>query len=139
MENKLYVFRDGNFVYDGASRILTINKQETKGPGNEVVKIEGLAHSNGQKWLSLSKIKEGDNWVECKKANRTLSTKAYELTADEEAEVEELQKRINALIAAATARYVKKPNLNIKIAELTADEKAKHIEELEKYLNSLRG
>ena len=139
MEDKLYVFRDGNFVYDGASRILTINKQETKGPGNEVVKIEGLAHSNGQKWLSLSKIKEGDNWVECKKSNRTLSTASYQLTADEKAEIEKHQKVIDVIIQAAKDRYVKKPNLNVKLSEMTNTQKQKHIEELEMYLNSLRG
>lgn len=139
MENKLFIKREGMKVYDEAGKALTINAQKSKGPGNEFVKIEGMKNSNGQKWLALAKVKEGGNWFDCKKANRTLSTASYELNADEKAEVEGLQKQIDTIIAAATARYVKKPNLNIKVAELTADEKQKHIEELEKYLNSLRG
>ena len=136
---KLYLNRIGGHVYDEEGRALTINEQKSKGPGNEVVKIEGMKNSNGQKWIALSKVKEGDNWFECKKANRTLSTASYELTADEKAEVEELQKQIDAIIETAKARYVKKPNLNVKIAELSQAEKQKHIEELERYLNSLRG
>ena len=142
MENKLFIKREGKKVYDEAGKAITINAQKSKGPGNEFVKIEGMKNSNGQKWIALSKVKEGDNWFDCKKSNRKLSSAPevlYELNADEEKEIAELQKQIDAIIEVAKARYVKKPNLNIKIAELTADEKAKHIEELEKYLNSLRG
>ena len=142
MENKLFIKREGKKVYDENGKLLTINEQKSKGAGNEVVKIEGMKNSNGQKWLALTKIKEGENWFDCKKANRTLSSAPevlYELNADEKAEIEELQKQIDTIIETAKARYVKKPNLNIKIEELSQEEKQKHIEELEKYLNSLRG
>lgn len=139
---KLFINRKGNLVYDENGKLLTINEQKTKGPGNEVIKIEGMKNSNGQKWISLSKVKEGENWFECKKSNRKLSNVSevlYELNADEENEIEYFQNQIDEIIETAKARYVKKPNLNIKIAELSMEEKQKHIEELERYLNSLRG
>ena len=139
MEKMLFIRKEFGYVYDEEGKALTINKQASKGPGNEVVKIEGLPNSNGQKWIALNKIKEGDNYFKCKKANRTLSSNSYELTDDEEKEVAELQARLDAIIEAAKARYVKKPNLNVKIAELSQEEKEKHIQELEAYLKSLRG
>ena len=40
---------------------LTVVAQATKGANKEVVKIDGLPGSNGQKWISLSTLKEGIN------------------------------------------------------------------------------
>ena len=136
---KLYIHRKQDVCFDEAGKALTINAQKSKGPGNEVVKIEGLPNSNGQKWIALNKIEQGENWFECKKSNRTLSNASYQLTADEKAEVEKHQKVIDVIIQAAKDRYVKKPNLNVKLSEMTNTQKQKHIEELEMYLNSLRG
>lgn len=129
----LKLVRKEDKVYcDG--RELTIVKQATKGPGNEVVKIEGLVGSEGQKWISLSKLVDGENLVECSK--RIITTKQkYELTEAEQAEVNKLQTKIDKIIEDAKARYVEKPNFNIDISKLSYDEKQKMIEVCQRYLN----
>lgn len=105
---------------------LTVVKQETKGPGKEVVKIEGVPGSNGKKWLSLSLIPDHATTVigDAKLVAREVTTiKKYELTAEEAKEVAELQAKIDAIVNAAKARYVpasKKDITKMSIEELEA-------------------
>lgn len=117
------------------SRKLTIVKQETKGVGNEVVKIEGLPNSNGQKWVSLSKLNEGLNSLVCKKREVTSPTRNYVLTPQEASDVKRLQSQIDEIIEVAKSRYVAKPNLNVDPSKMTLEERQAKYEELKKYFN----
>lgn len=123
--------RRGNDVFFGNQK-LTINPQQTKGPNKEVVKIEGLPGTNGQKWVSLTRLVEGDNQIECQGREVTI-TKKYVLTKEEQEEVNRLQTRINEIIEGAKKRYVPRPNLNVDPTKLTEEEKAKLIEQIKKY------
>ena len=125
-ENKVY--------YNGVE--LKINKQASKGPGNEVVYVKDCAEANGQTWVSLSRLQEGINELECKQRNVTMSTR-YTLTQEEQDRINELQREIDEIRENAKKRYVAKPNLNVNIANMSAEEKAEHIEQLKKYLASL--
>ena len=100
---------------------LYINKQSSKGPNNEVVSIDGLPESNGQKWISLSKLKEGINHFECKGKvfTKTGSVGKYSLTEEEKKEVETLKNRIDSIIEVAKHRYQKSTR---KIEDLSVDE-----------------
>lgn len=115
---------------------LKINKQASKGPGNEVVYIKDCAEANGQTWISLSKLTQGLNQIECKP--RTITTTKYTLTADEQARVNELQQEIDAIIDAAKARYVAKPNFKLDPTKLTAEQKQQEIEKLLKYVEFMQ-
>ena len=130
--------RKGNEVFNKGCK-LTIVAQASKGAGNEVVKITGLEGSNGQKWVSLSRLSEGLNTIDCK-AREVVSTnsKKYQLTSEEQLEVDGYQAKIDAIIEKAKARYVVKPNLNFKIEELSDEQRIAKIEEISKYLESLK-
>lgn len=120
---------------------LKMNKQTSKGPGNEAVYIKDCPEANGQTWISLSRLVEGENEFECKARElktRKASAPKYELTKDEESKIAELQAKIDAIIDAAKARYVEKPNLDIDISTLSAEEKQAHIEQVEKYIKYLQ-
>ena len=112
---------------------LTIVAQATKGPGKEVVKVEGLEGSNGQKWVSLSKLNEGMNEIECK-AREVVSHQKYVLTEEEREEVNRLQSRIDEIINNAKSRYVRKPNLNVDPSKMSEQERLDLIEQLKAYL-----
>lgn len=112
---------------------LTIVAQATKGPGKEVVKIEGLPGSNGQKWISLKRLEQGINEIQCEAREVTVGAK-YKLTAEEQARVNELQNEIDEIINAAKARYVAKPDLNIDPSKMTEAERKAKIAELKAYL-----
>jgi hypothetical protein len=112
---------------------LTIVAQATKGPGKEVVKIEGLPDSNGQKWISLKKLEQGINEIQCEAREVTVGAK-YKLTAEEQARVNELQNKIDEIINAAKARYVAKPDLNIDPSKMTEAERLAMIAQLKAYL-----
>jgi hypothetical protein len=127
----LVLERKGDEVYFGNQK-LTIVKQATKGPGKEVVKIKGLEGSNGQQWLSLSRLAEGRNEIECQ-GREVTTTSRYTLTAEEAKRVKELQDELDAIIAQAKARYVKKPNLDIDPSKMSEAERLAKIEELKKY------
>ena len=109
--------RKGNEVFCDGKK-LTIVAQATKGLGKEVVKIDGLDGSNGQKWVSLSRLQEGMNEVETSAREVTVAKK-YTLTEAEQAEVDKLQAKIDAIIDAAKARFV--PNISIKALEKNAN------------------
>lgn len=117
--------RMGSEVYCNG-RKLTIITQASKGEGKEVVKIDGLEGSNGQQFVSLSRLVEGMNEIECKA--RTYTSK-YSLTDDEQKEVNELQARIDEIIAQAKARFV--PSVKKPITKMS-------IEELEAYIANLK-
>lgn len=129
----LVLTRKGNDVYHNDVK-LTIVAQATKGEGKEVVKIEGLEGSNGQKWVSLSRLVEGENEIECK-AREVSTGQRYTLTDEEKAEVEELQGRIDEIIAKAKARYVAPINLKkIDTTKMTEEQRDAVIKELEKFI-----
>lgn len=113
---------------------LTINKQASKGEGNEVVKIDGLEGSNGQKWISLARLKQGENEITCQGREVTVSKK-YELTKDEKAEVDKLQAQIDKIVETAKSRYVAKPKLLTpdEIAKLTPEERVALADQIKSY------
>ncbi len=133
----LVLVRKGAKVYHNEVE-LKINKQASKGPGNEVVSIAGLEGSNGAKWVSLSKLEEGRNELN-PQARKVTSTSSYKLTPEEKAEVDNLQAQIDAIKEAAKKRYVAKPKFlsTDEIAKLSKEEKAKYIAKYEKYLQKL--
>lgn len=135
----LTIVRKGSEVFYNGKK-LTIVEQKTKGEGKEVVKIEGLEGSNGQKWVSLSRLKEGENVLDCKAREFTITkrSKEYELTKEEEAEIQKYQGKINEIIERAKKRYVKVPNLNVDIGSMTPEEKAAKLEEVSKWLDMVR-
>lgn len=127
IEDKVY--------YNGIE--LKINKQASKGAGNEVVDISKLSEANGQKWISLNRLQQGINEIECK-AREITSSKKYELTKAEKSRIAELQDEIDSIIEKAKSRYVEKPNFNVDVSKLTEEEKLAHIERVQKYLASLK-
>ena len=132
----LVLERKGSDVFCNGQK-LTIVAQATKGPGKEVVKVEGLEGSNGQKWVSLSKLAEGLNEIECN--GREVSTnQRYTLTTEEKARVAELQAEIDSIIAQAKSRYVAKPNMNRDISKMSETERLALASQLEAYIASLK-
>lgn len=129
----LVLTRKGADVYHNDVK-LTVVAQATKGEGKEVVKIDGLEGSNGQKWVSLSRLVEGENEIECK-AREVSASQRYTLTEDEKAEVAELQARIDEIIAKAKARYVAPIDLRkIDTTKMTDEQRDAVIKELEKFI-----
>lgn len=131
----LVLERKGNEVFCNGQK-LTIVAQATKGPGKEVVKVEGLDGSNGQKWISLNKLVEGINEIECN--GREVSSQKYTLTQEERERVNQLQSEIDSIINKAKERYVAKPNLNMDPSKLTEEERLALIDQITKYYG-LRG
>lgn len=102
---KLIRTQDGVFYND---RKLTIVAQATKGPGKEVVKIEGLPGSDGAKWVSLNKLSMGENDIVPVK--REVAG-GYSLTDEEKARIDELQGEIDAIKERARKRNANKGGL----------------------------
>lgn len=107
MGQMLELTRKGQDVYHKGIKLTRVD-QATKGPGNEVIKIEGLPESNGQKWVSLRQLKEGINQIQTK-GRQVVSTTTYILNPTEKAEVDKLQARINQIKDAARLRYQAQP------------------------------
>lgn len=103
----LVLVRKGRDVYHNGTK-LTMVEQKTKGPGNEVIKIEGLEGANGQKWVSLRSLQEGDNQVNTK-GREVTAYQTYTLTMDEKQEIDLLQSRINKIKENARKRYESQP------------------------------
>ena len=134
--------RIGNEVYCKGVK-LKINPQASKGPGNEVINIEGLEGNPGKKWLSLSLLKEGLNTFSDDKLQpkQVTNHQKYSLTTEEQAEVDKLQAQIDAIIAKAKERYVPKKTkvqdmsieeLEAFLAQKKAEQKALELAELKK-------
>ena len=132
----LVLERKGNEVFCEGQK-LTIVAQATKGPGKEVVKVAGLEGSNGQKWVSLSKLAEGLNEVECN-GREVASSQKYTLTAEEKAHVAKLQAEIDSIITEAKARYVAKPNLNVDPSKMSEADRLALASQLEAYIATLK-
>ena len=126
----LVLERKGDEVFCEGQK-LTIVKQATKGPGKEVVKVDGLAGANGQKWVSLSKLNEGLNEIETSAHERVVGQK-YELTQEEKDEIAMYQSKIDSIIENAKKRYVP---TKIDLTKLTVDD----IPMLEEYLKRMKG
>lgn len=126
----LVLERKGNEVFCDGKK-LTINAQASKGPNKEVVSIKGLEGSNGQKWVSLSRLVEGTNEIETQAREVTISKK-YSLTEAEQKKVDKLQAEIDSIIEVAKSRYV--PNLSVKDLEkntsLTKEQKIEYLQKL---------
>jgi len=133
----LELVRKGRDVYHNQVK-LTMVEQKTKGPGNEVIKVEGLSGANGAKWVSLKKLKEGVNQVELV-AKEVTSTGSYTLTPTEKAEVDKLQARIDEIKTQAKARFVPKTGFGIDPTKATAEEVEAYIEKLRKSIEARRG
>lgn len=115
--------RKGRDVFHEGTKLTRVD-QATKGPGNEVIKIDGLEGSNGAKWISLSKLQEGENEIEVK-GKVVTNSGSYTLTQSEKDEMAKLQKRIDEIKAIGRKRYeLTKPRDLTKMS----------IEELEAYL-----
>lgn len=134
----LLLTRKGDDVFHNGVK-LTVVKQKSKGPNKEVVKIEGLEGSNGQKWVSLSLLNEGETELTHLKGREVTSSRKYQLTKDEQLEVDKLQARIDEILEVAKSRYVPRPNFNLNISELSKEERDKHIEHVQRYLSTLKG
>jgi hypothetical protein len=120
--------RIGKDVYHNNVKLTRVD-QASKGPNNEVIKIEGLPGSNGAKWISLSKLKEGSNEIQVQ-GKVITSTGSYTLTPQEKEEVDRLTARINQIKDAARSRYVGKPKF--------VDPTTMSPEALEEYITKLR-
>lgn len=137
--SKLVLVRKGDEVFF-ENRKLVVIPQATKGPGKEVVKIDGLAGSNGKKFVSLSKLVQGENVLECtaKATTSTGSKRNYVLTKDEQEEVNKLQARIDKIIEAAKARYVPAVDLNCDITQMSQEDKLAKAAQLEALIARLK-
>lgn len=135
----LELTRKGNDVWNGTTKLTRVD-QATKGPGNEVIKIEGLSGANGAKWISLSKLKQGLNEVEVsgKKASSTTNTQSYTLTKDEKFLIDGWKEQIEKVINVAKSRYVKLPTYE-EVTTMSPEEREEKALEVEKYLKTLRG
>ena len=116
---KLIRTENGVFYND---RKLTIVAQATKGPGKEVVKIEGLPGSDGAKWISLNKLSMGENDIVPVK--REVAG-GYALTDDEKARIDELQGEIDAIKERARKRNANKGGLKTFDEIMAMDEESR--------------
>lgn len=136
--------RIGCEVYCGEKK-LTIVKQETKGAGKEVVKIDGLQGSNGKKWLSLKLLQEGLNVISDDMLVKRVISKGYELTDEEQSkidelnsQIDELDNQINKIIEIAKIRYVEAhKEMKISIPRKKNTNKM-NVVELENYIEDLQ-
>jgi hypothetical protein len=124
----LKLTRTGNDVFHNGTKLTRVD-QATKGPGNEVIKIEGLPGSNGAKWISLSKLREGENTVEVQ-GKQVTNSGSYSYTPEEKTELDKLQTRINEIKTQAKLRYESQPK-KVDASKLTP-------EQLEEYIAKLR-
>ena len=118
------LIREGRDVFYEGTKLTRVD-QASKGPGNEVIKIDGLPGTNGAKWISLSKLKEGLNENIEVKGKEVTNSGSYTLTQSEKDEIAKLQKRIDEIKEIGRKRYqLTKPKDLTKMS----------IEELEEYL-----
>ena len=138
---------NGHVYYNNIE--LRINKQASKGAGNEVIDLKHVpeARELNRKWLSLSKLHEGSNTIELEASNRTQTTsnqKDYVLNSDEQTQINELnaqiatlQSQIDTIIATARARYVAAPE-SVDVTQLSDEQLKDYLARVEKYLAQVR-
>ena len=136
--DKLVLIRKDRDVYFENKKLPRVD-QSTKGPGNEVIKIDGLPNSNGKKWISLNLLAEGVNELTCtardvtRHAQTPSQKRNYVLNADEQHIVTQLQAQIDAIINAAKARFIPKPDLNCDPSKMTLEEREAKAAEIRRY------
>lgn len=133
----LVLERKGNEVFCNGCK-LVINAQASKGEGKEVVKVEGLEGSNGQKWVSLARLKEGINNIETQ-GREIGSYQKYTLTQEEKEEIKKHQEAIDKIIEIAKSRFVAKPNFKLDPSKMTKEEREAEVAKFEAYLRMLKG
>lgn len=128
--------RDGDTVTCEGKKLF-VNKQASKGPGKEVVSIKGLDGSNGQQWVSLARLVEGENRIEtqAREVKSTGSHGGKTYTPEQAKRRAELQAEIDEIDALARAAYSPKPKLDVDPASMTAEERQAKIAEICKYYN----
>ena len=126
--------RIGDEVYYKDTRLTQIKQSKTKDGKDRpnVVIIDGLPGTNGQKHMSITKLVEGLNVFNDNDLKGREVNKDYELTEEEQEKVNELQSEIDEIISAAKARYVKP----VKVKTIT-DTKKMSKSELEAYIAKL--
>ena len=127
LNDKVYLIDNNNNKIE-----LKINRQASKGEGKEVVDLEKVVDPKYQKWISLSRLIEGENIVELK-PRKEITIEKYTLTQEEQDEVDSLQNRINEIIENAKKRVIPKLDLNKMSSQawvdsLTEDERKYWIE-----------
>jgi len=132
----LELVRQGKDVYFEGRKLTRVD-QSSKGPNNEVIKIEGLPGANGQKWVSLRQLQEGTNQVNTK-GKEVSATQTYTLNMVEKEEIDRLTARINEIKENARKRYTPKPKF-VDPTTLNQDERENLAKQVENYLKSLRG
>lgn len=138
MEKLVVELKGRDLYHDG--KLLKRVDQATKGPGNEVFKIEGLPNTNGKKWISLSILAQGINEITCTASSATrlpqakTTKKEYEFTEEEAIEVGMLQGKINDIINVAKARYVSPPDFTKNPSTMTEQERQAQIEHIKNYM-----
>ena len=134
--------RIGDRVFCGEVE-LHINPQATKngGKGYPVINIEKLVRPEQKKWIALNKLVEGINVFNDNDLIGREVNKQYELTKEEEEEIAEHQARIDEIISAAKARYVKpiKVKTTKDLTKMSKSELEAEIERLNKILEEKRG
>ena len=132
----LVLERKGDEVFCNG-RKLVINAQASKGAGKEVVKVDGLEGANGQKWISLARLKEGINEIETQ-GREIGSYQKYTLTQEEKDEIKMHQDAIDKIIEVAKSRFVAKPKFTLDPTKMTQEEREAEVAKLEAYLRMLK-
>lgn len=134
---KVEIVKNGDEVIVNGVKCPVVNE---KAKNNKYVNIEKLGLDEWQKHIGLQFLVEGKQEVELDVRRHSGAQTKYTLTADEEQEIAELKARIDEIIEAAKARYVKPIKFNkIKnVNELTKEQKLAAIAEAEALLAKLR-
>ena len=134
---KVEIVKNGEEIIVNGVKCPVVNE---KAKNNKYVNIEKLGLDEWQKHIGLKFLVEGKQEVELEPRRQSGAQAKYTLTAEEEQEIAELKARINEIIEAAKARYVKPIKFNkIKnVNELTKEQKLAAIAEAEALLAKLR-
>ena len=134
---KVEIVKNGDEVIVNGVKCPVVNE---KAKNNKYVNIEKLGLDEWQKHIGLQFLVEGKQEFELDARRHSGAQTKYTLTADEEQEIAELKARIDEIIEAAKARYVKPIKFNkIKnVNELTKEQKLAAIAEAEALLAKLR-
>ena len=134
---KVEIVKNGEEIIVNGVKCPVVNE---KAKNNKYVNIEKLGFESWQKHIGIKFLVEGKQEFELEPRRQSGAQAKYTLTADEEQEIAELKARIDEIIEAAKARYVKPIKFNkIKnVNELTKEQKLAAIAEAEALLAKLR-